>query len=485
VAGRPQHARGIEGVSPWRRLLSPLLAATLVACVTNDARRAPPAAAPPTVAPLRVTANYPATLLWALDGAAGLPNHARGYEAWLGFQENDPRLASFRERRPKWIERKGNPQDPSLDPFLSCGLETAELAGVATCLRRALPPPDAAIAEDAVAQADAGLRPRWTALAADLNARVEPVRELLRGHAIASAIAALRAAASLPDTAVLASSVVFVANPDPNGSRATLVGTTDVLEIDHRSSPAEQTGIVAHEITHVAVAQSPRTKDVEPALAGHGVAGVIAAAEWNEAFASAFGNGWVVSQLQPGLSDTRSLYGVPIVDALAHGLVRQWAAGARPELGAPLAQQLIAAMRDAPPERWSVADVFARSVAFSGDDSVAAAFQDAASRVWAYRDTPLPADAERPAVAPPLAPMIYFATLDELAVRGSLLGALGLTEDEAKDHVASSPATIYWRESGGVPVVLVVARDAASLRAAASWLAASPHLPPAGWSAAG
>jgi hypothetical protein len=469
------------------RGLPVLLATTVAACVAGDHK--PPPAPPVADHHLRVSAAYAATLVWALDRAVGLdgsilsPNaRVKGYEAWLGLEPDDARLVSFRERRPKWIVRPDSQLLPPVDPYLSCGLASNELSELTACLRRVLSPEDARVAEEALAPADAGLRPRWAAMAPELDAKVGPVREMLEGHQVTAALAELRTIASISDSVELASAVVFVANPNPNVSQGIFVGTTDVLEIDHKSSPAEQAGIVMHEIAHTAVAASPRTPEIEPALAGQGVAGVIAAAEWNEAFASAFGNGLVVSRLQPGSPDARSLYGRPIVNALAHGLLHRWIAGDKPELGAPLAAQLIAAMREVPRERWTVSDVFARSRAYASDESVAAAFQEAASPVFQYRDSPLPSDLTRPKECPPLVPTIYFVTSAELGAHGSLLDALAIRSEDAAARLSSKRASVHWQERDGVPVVLVVARDAAALLAAAKWFAASTTLPPVGWS---
>ncbi len=94
------------------------------------------------------------------------------------------------------------------------------------------------------------------------------MRELLHGQVVSSSLVALHLAAGLPESSVLSSSVVFVANPNADMSCGTAVGTTNVFEIDPKSPPAQQTGIVMHEIAHLAVAASPRTKEIEPALVG-------------------------------------------------------------------------------------------------------------------------------------------------------------------------------------------------------------------------
>jgi hypothetical protein len=126
--------------------------------------------------------------------------------------------------------------------------------------------------------------------------------------------------------------------------------------------------------------------------------------------------------------------------------------------------------------------VFARSVAYASDESVAAAFQQAASPVFQYRDSPLPSDLTRPKECPPLVPTIYFVTAAELGARRSLLDALAIRSEEAAARLSSKPASVHWQERDGVPVVVVIARDAAALLAAAKWFAASTTLPPAGWS---
>ena len=53
-------------------------------------------------AEIRFSAQYPATLLYALDGAAGVRNRDEGYRRWLVGEEVPEWLTAYAARRPRW-----------------------------------------------------------------------------------------------------------------------------------------------------------------------------------------------------------------------------------------------------------------------------------------------------------------------------------------------------------------------------------------------
>jgi len=129
-----------------------------------------------------VSAGYPATLLYALDGAAGERNHDPGYRDFLlGTGSAEPSwLVDWRERRPRW-SRFVDDADGGRQPFRVCSYESQSVESLKDCLAKNVEPGDVPIIGAALREADRLLRPRFDSLATKLANDVKEIDRLLTG----------------------------------------------------------------------------------------------------------------------------------------------------------------------------------------------------------------------------------------------------------------------------------------------------------------
>jgi hypothetical protein len=429
-----------------------------------------------------VVAEYPATLVHALDAAAGVPHHGSGYREWLlGTSDADPDwMRAYRQRRPTWTSNVDDGDGP-YEPYTRASYDAKTVDDLLERIGKILSGDDLAAARAAIVGADKLLAPRWSAEAAKLAAFGGELREALTNEKARALVARLRAACGLAADAPLRFRVVLVAQPKATRNSASTEGDHLVMEVPDGSRATREAPIAFHEMTHFAARRSPGRRALEDAFAPFGEAGVVAANYWDEAFATAFGNGIVASALDPQFAESAPLYAVPAIDAIGRGLWEKWKTS-DVALGAPLAATLVEIVgRVWPRERWTLRDLWMRCEVMADDRAIVQAFFQRVLPSSLSAQTPVPASLVRPPRPPEKVPRIVFLAKDALASKPDLLKAMGLDASDAAAH--ADPASIHFgKDEDGVPLALVVARDADALVAAASALEGSGKIPPAGWS---
>ncbi len=473
----------------WSRALlrlACLLAILFVSACAGRPREVAPAIAT-TALPLssiRFHASYPATLLYALDGAAGESNRDAGYRAWLVGDEPAPWLDAYAERRRAWGEAVRPDPGGGAPAFDVCGWEARELDEAIRCIENVVGPEDRDIATRALREADRRLRGRWSEVGPRITGLLPVLERALRSPKATALLDQLRRESALPADVPLRFEVVLVAKPPGDHTYARQAGVFLVHEVGSQDPAEEILPIAFHEIAHLAHAMSPRRQEMERAFLAYGEQGWLAANVWDEVVATAFGNGLAGEQLDPGFRAERRFYSDRWVDRLGRALYREWRGGLDVRLGPDLAGTLARLVEREWPEGDRALGRFLWYVNVHAPDRDIARL---ALRGVAYRsasrmtpiDDALPAGPDQPSWAP----HYVLITADELARRESLLARAGITRGSWEEPLARGEAAVFRHDDTGGAVFVVVARTGAALGGAASAFTKRSRMVPPGWTA--
>lgn len=433
-----------------------------------------------------IVATRPATLLYALERASARGREDQRYQRWLFGEDlamRRPWLEAYAELRARTRTQVDRGDGP-YDTWLACGYDGEALDDALKCLSGLVQPGEVEVVRAALAEVDALLREPWRELEPILRSGVSELATVTESPAGRELSEALAGAAALPADTRLVFKVVLVGKPQGPTYRASQAGRYLVLEIDRQRAPAEQVHVVFHEIAHLAAVHAPGRAALERGLERRGRAGIVASNLWNEAFATAFGNGLAASRLRRDFDPARPLYDDAAVDALGRALWLSWSGGQPGAIDAALGEQVLGLVQTAwPPERWRPRDVFARVVVLADEAAATQPFERAIRAARLARFTPLPADLKAALGGDAPGPRVVLTTLQTLRGRRDVLEPFGLELNAVEWQLARQGPSVYWRDDDrGVPLVLVVAPQAAALREAAQVLGAAATAPPPGWS---
>ncbi len=446
----------------------------------------PPAAdvKPPIVQlDFRVSAAYPATVLYALDRASS-PADER-YVRWLFGDAQPPDwFVGYEARRGTWRGSAGS-GDTQADAYAACGYGAETLEALLECATPLLSAADLELARTALQNAAGVLQPAWLELQPVLQRGQHELQQLTSGEVGERMGQFLLQAAQLPLDQPLSFEVVLVARP--SGGRVSRARQSDrhlVLELGADQAAASRVHIVFHELAHLAAQRAPRREELEQAFVGRGLPGLLAANLWNETFATAFGNGLVARAFDPRAPGERPLYENSAIDALARAVWSSWEAGVRPTLDARFSEQMLQALASAwPRERWRPADLLARVMVLSDDEAAGAALRQGIRPSWLHQEVPLPAELPPPAGSSRRTPLLIAATLDTLQRRPDVMLRFELDPREVTLEVTRHGASLYWLAGDDDVRLLIAAPDRDALRDAARSFAGLQPLPEPGWTA--
>lgn len=433
---------------------------------------------------IHVSIPRAATLIYALDGAAGEIRHAAGYPAMLGITGEPPWLSSYRAAR---AELRGQVEDEDgwYTPITRCSYEHGDVEEFLRCAKPVAGEHFPAI-EAAVREADRRLSPKWEATANDLAGFAKELERACVGSTADALLAKLREISALPEGVPLSFQVVLVSKPMGGKNHAHQEGAFLVLEASREMRAARLSSVVFHEIAHLAFHRAPTAVNaLEASLAARGDVGVVAGNLWEESLASAFGNGIAAEKLDAEWHESDSMYADPAVDAVGHALFRRMRAGETFSLSSAAAGRVAEVVDTAwPRARWRLRDVLQRVVLFADDLETAHTFAVRVRAIASYTKAPFGDDLDRAAKAPPGTPRLVLTSRDSLKQRKNVLSALGLSAKELDKRLAASPAFLRWtHDAQGIPLVVVVGRDATSMRAAVDKWSSSGTLPVTEWTA--
>lgn len=457
--------------------LARLLLATLVllwGCgATDAARRATaPVSSSAAASPIVIRSTYPATLFYALDAASGVRNRDRGYRAWLyDGEQAPPWLTRYAERRATWtttFEDSGG----GMLAIERCARRAESVADAIACMKRVVPAGDHEVLETAAALADERVGPHYRAAAAQLVTIAREMRRALAGKDAQELFAILRHEAALPADVPLDFEVVLVAKPDGAHSYAMQSGESLVHEVGRDESSGDLLAIAFHEIAHLAHHRSPRRRALEEAFVALGDDGLFASNSWDEAVASAFGNGLAGARFQRDFSSERPFYDDRRVAALARALYTRWQGGADVVLGPKLAKWLTETSREqTPPSTRTMGDLMWSVVATSETRAPLDVLLKGVPYRSASRRTPIDDVITLGDTDPVTATRVVLVTANELAQHPKLRARFAI--DDA-DVVGDVPYRVVRRDTDGPLEVLVVAANAQELVRASSALARTP-----------
>lgn len=470
----------------------------LSAACTRGQAAAPPKAAPPAVATaaesepqhgIEVIAPYPASLVYALDGAIGEIRHAAGYDALLGLAplERPSWLVAYRDVRAP-LRGKEEDDDGWYSPFTRCSYVARGLDDFLRCTRPIVLDAAPRI-EQAIREADARMSPRWASIEPELRTFGDKLATAVEGKHADDLLLRLRGISAIGADVPLNFRVVLVAKAPGGKNYAHQEGAFLVLEVSKELRPERSAAIVYHEIAHLAFHRSRGVDELEKALAAEGERGVVAGNLWEEGLASAFGNGIAAAKVDPRFHEADAMYADPAIDGMGHVLYRrlleEGQGGEKVVLGAPLAKMLVQALDDAwPKSRWRIHDVLQRVVIFSETQELARTFGDHARTIASYAKSPLGDDLDRAPKAPPGTPRFVIASLPALLAAKSMMGELGVSAADLQARLKGAKAVVRWTyDAAGVPVVLLVGRDLHETEAALVRWADADALPKGAWTA--
>ncbi|MEO8182801.1 MAG: hypothetical protein ABI895_28550 [Deltaproteobacteria bacterium] len=255
------------------------------------------AAAPPLV--FQVSARYPATLLYALDRVASSRGADERYRRWLfGDAATPPWFDAYATRRASWHTTRDS-GDGYYDAYAACSYGVDTVDALVECARALLDESALEVARAALQQTDALLRQRWVELEPVLSLRQRELEALTSGAQGSDLARVLAKAAQLPQGKQLSFEVVLVARPRSAVARANQSGSYLVVEMVDERPASRQAYVLFHELAHLAARHAPGRNALERAFIGRGLPGLVAANLWNEAFATAFGNGLAARELDP------------------------------------------------------------------------------------------------------------------------------------------------------------------------------------------
>jgi len=242
--------------------------------------------------------------------------------------------------------------------------------------------------------------------------------------------------------------------------------------------------VLFHELAHLAVRHAPGREALERAFVGRGLRGIVAANLWEEAFATAFGNGLAARELDSTFTPERSLYDDPAIDALGRAVYLRWAAGSSVTLDATLAEQLLELVDSTwPRERWRMADLFARVQILSEEAEAAAILRQGLRPRALQRRVPLPAQLTAPPTLPPPLPRLIVATLATLQSRPDVLQLFALDAGAVRSRLSEQGSSLYWLDADDGLRVLLTAQTHGTLVEAAGAFAMLQRPPGPGWTA--
>jgi hypothetical protein len=465
-----------------------IFAALLLGCASGARYGGEPAAVPTASHVVKagtgidISIPYAATLLYALDGAAGELRHAAGYEALLGIDGQPAWLEAYRNARGA-LRAQVEDEDGWYTPLTRCSYEHADVQSFLRCAKPVAGEHAAAI-ETAVREADARLAPKWGELSKGLGSFGVELARSCTGPVADELLAKLRTISSLPEGAPLAFTVVLVSKPAGGKHYAHQEGPYLVLEASDEIRTGRLAAVVFHEISHLAFHRAqPAVDALEGALASGGDVGVVAGNLWEEALASAFGNGLAASKVDPKWRETDAMYADPAIDAVGHAVFERMRAGETFTLSDAMGPRIQHAVESAwPRARWRLRDVLQRVVLFADDPDLARTFSTRVRAIASYTKAPFGDDLDRAAKAPPGTPRLVLSTASTLRARKGVLSALDLSSKELDARLASAPAILRWmHDARGIPLVVLIGRDAASTRAALERWSSAERLPAAEW----
>jgi len=444
---------------------------------------APAAEGTPRLA-VRVSARYPATVLYALDRATPSGGADERYRHWLFGEEPAPAwFAAYAAWRGTWnVSRDSG--NGHYDPYDACSFQAETLDELIACATPLIAASDLERVREALQQTAALLRPRWLELEPISSQQERELEALIRGEQGTQLARELARAVRLPDSEHLTFDVVLVARPPGTLSRAHQSGSFLVVEMVDDRPISSHAHVLFHELAHLAARHAPGREALEQAFVGRGLRGLVAANLWDETFATAFGNGLAARELDPTFAPDRSLYDDPAIDALGRALYLRWAAGNPVTLDATLAEQLLELVDSIwPPERWRMIDLFARLEILSEEREAALTLQQGLRPRAVQRWVPLPPGVTfRPLFPPPL-PRLILATLPTLQSRPDVLQVFGLDAASVRARLFQHGSSLYWLHGDDDPRILLTARTHEGLVQAARVFAALPRPPGPGWTA--
>lgn len=457
-AALPRHGYGI-----WLALCAwPLLAAATcagerstrpTATQSSQELRSQPARRLPL---FEVIAPYSATLIHALEYAApGAPEHAR-IAGLPGM------LAEFQLRSSRWVRSPYHQHiDATFVPHRACAYGDVSLQSLQSCLARVLPAEDAAFARQAVLAYHSFSAKRWQSWSSYLGPTARELARIVQGREGALLSKRLFDALATPDRKLPRFKIVLARQPP--GSR--LLGTREertlILAIHGDRGTASLAETAFHELAHFALQYSNRVQSLEEEFQNFGDVGAIAANHWNEAFATAFGQGLAAARLNPRFCFERSMYGNETVDAIAHALYLLWRKDPLLEIGASFARRLVGVVRKAwPAERWRRLDFVVRAEVVASSARVLDAFQSEMQTQRFWGSAPIASTYTRDASAPPMVARLVVATPQDLARARWALAGLGITLRDVDLALRPTGRAQLWRsQRNGAKFVLIVGRD--------------------------
>jgi hypothetical protein len=443
---------------------------------------APAAESAPRVA-LRVSARYPATVLYALDRAAASGAGDERYRRWLFADDPAPAwFDAYDERRGSWRISRDSP-DGRYDPYAACSFQVETLDALLACATPLLAASDLELVRMALRQTAALLRPRWLELEPILSEQQRALEALLQGEQGSKLARVLAQAARLPNHQRLIFDVVLVARPAGTVSRANQSGSSLVVEVDQKLA-SSRAPVVFHELAHLAARHAPGRDALERAFVGRGLRGLVAANLWDETFATAFGNGLAARELDASFTPERSLYDDAAIDALGRAVYLRWAAGSPVTLDSTFAEQMLELLDSTwPPERWRMSDLFARvQILSEAGDAAAILGQGLRPRALQQR-VPLPAELASPPTLPAPLPWLIVATLATLQSRPDALQLFALDAESVRSRLSDHGSSLYWLEGDDELRVLLTAPTHEGLLQTARAFAALQRPPGPGWTA--
>jgi hypothetical protein len=432
---------------------------------------------------MKFVATYPATLLYALDGAAGLRNHDPGYRAWLVGNERPGWLADYAAHRDSWQGVVRDDAGGGAPTFDVCGWTTQTLEETRKCLDDVVPWTEHAILEKALDEADQRLSPKWPAIEAHLTSLTAELARSLATQTAGELFQKLRREASLSDDTPLRFNVVVVGKPPSNHSYARQVGGYLVHEAGGDETSGGLLGVAFHEMAHLAHHMSPERPALDRSFLALGDSGRLAANVWDEVVATAFGNGLAAEAFDPAFRVGESFYADEHLDAVGRALYLEWKAGLDVRLGPSLAKDLtrLVDANWSPDERPVGRYLWYVAISAEAQSTLAGALDGIDARS-AYRTQPIDDAMAAPSGLPPWAPRVVLATVDELVAHRNLVARTGIPEGSWTSAVDAHRAAAFRRtDPDGTLLFVIVAKDPESLGKAMPDFARLGHMVEDGW----
>lgn len=475
------------------RTLGLLLAIHLAACSstrvttpTDNSGAAPPAndageTRPPSS--LTFVATYPATLLYALDGAAGERNHDEGYRAWIVGDAEPQWIQDYARRRKAWGARRRPDAGGGAPAFDVCGWTAPTLDEAIACLEDVVPEADRPTLRTALREADKMLSPKWPEIEAHLATLMPELEAKLASPDAAYLTRILRREASLPDETPIHFQTVLVGKPPGSHSYARQTGEYLLHEVDEKDTAGSLLGTAFHEMAHLVHSMSPVRNAFEEEFMPLGDHGRLAANVWDEVVATAFGNGLAAEKFDPSFSAKSSFYADAPIDALGHALYENWKAGVDVRLDRALAERLTEWVDTSWPTDENSVGRYLWTVTVSAQDRTAleGALEGVRYRA-ASRTRPIDDRIAAAAGFPPWSPRVVLATSADLVAHPALVARVTMPAGSWEPALDGHRGAVFRRtESDGTILFVVVAPDVTALRIAMPAFTRLPRMVDEGW----